>query len=88
VEEEKVMLTEVARARLKNLMRRAKLLRSISITTMTSAFFVMDSDKKITRALEGIPVVGREELEEIEDSEELLERLREKSPGKALYRSS
>lgn len=80
VEEEKVMLTEVAKARLKNLIRRAKLLRSISITTMTTAFFVMDSDKKVTKALEGIPVVGRGELEEIEDSEELLEKLKEKSP--------
>ena len=88
VEEENVMLTEVARTRLKNLMRRAKLLRSISITTMTSAFFVVDSDKKVTKAVEGIPVVGRGELEEIDDSEELIERLKEKSLGKVLYRSS
>lgn len=88
VEEENVMLTEVARACLKNLMGRAKLLRSISITTMTSAFFVVDSDKKVIRALKGVPVVGRRELEEIENAEELLERLKEKSLGKVLYRSS
>jgi putative transcriptional regulator len=88
VEEDKVMLTEVARARLQDLIRRAKLLSSISRTTLTSAFFVMDSDKKVRKNLEGIPVVGRGELEEIEDSNELLEKLRKKSPGKVLYRSS
>ncbi len=88
VEEENVMLTEVARVRLKSLIRQAKLLRSISITTMTSAFFVVDSDKKAIRSLEGVPVVGKGELEEIEDAEELLERLKEKSLGKVLYRSS
>lgn len=88
VEEEKVMLTEVARMRLRNLTIRAKLLKSISITTMTSAFFVVDSDKRTIKSLEGIPVVGRGELDKIEDAEELLEKLKEKALGKVLYRSS
>jgi putative transcriptional regulator len=88
VEKEKVMLTKVARAKLRDLWRRARLLRSISRTTKASAFFVVDSEKGVGQNLEGIPVVGRGELNGIEDSEELLERLSEKSGGKILYRSS
>lgn len=79
VEKEKVMLTKVARAMLRDLWKRARLLMSISKTTKTTAFFVVDSDKTVRQTLEGVPVVGKRELEGLEDSKELLERLTEKS---------
>lgn len=77
LEEEKVMLANVAREKIIVLLKRAKILRSISDTTNTNAFIVNDSLK--VKSMEGVPIFNKAELEEMEESGELFERLEERA---------
>ncbi len=77
VEAETVMLANIAREKLGVLFKRARILKSISDTTKTSAFIVSDS-AGVEDSLEGVPVVRKTELDEMEGSGELVERLEER----------
>ena len=83
IEEEKVMLTNISREKLRILLKRARILKSISDTTKTSAFFVLDSGGR-KESLEGVPIVHKVELNEMEESEELVEMLEERAGGNRL----
>lgn len=85
VEEEKVMLANIPREKLRVLLKRARILKSISDTTKTSAFFVFDSARG-KESLEGVPIVHKVELNEMEESEELVEMLEERAGGKPKFR--
>lgn len=73
---EEVMLTEIARQG-RQIVAKAGILRSISETAKTKAFFI-SFRKDFKKNLEGVPVVGKEELNEIEKPEELVDTLKER----------
>jgi putative transcriptional regulator len=80
VEEDKVMLANIPREKLEVLLKRARILKSISNTIKTAAFFVIDSSGA-KGSLEGVPIVHKVELDEMEESGELFERLEERVGG-------
>jgi putative transcriptional regulator len=75
-EEEEVMITKLSRSSHGRISECARILKSISVTVGTDAFFVMDASKKFKKNIHGIPAVKREELERIDDSDELMEVLK------------
>lgn len=78
-DEEEVMLTKVVKLGLRKLLERARILKSISETVKTGAFFVIDSSRDFKKNIEGIPVIKKEELENIDKSDELLDTLSERA---------
>lgn len=80
VEEGTVMLANIPREKLRVLLKRARILKSISNTLKTSAFFVFDS-AGAKDSLEGVPIVHKMELNKMEESDELVEMLEERAGG-------
>lgn len=78
-DEEEVMLTKVVKLGLRKVLERARILKSISETVRTGAFFVIDSSRDFRENIEGIPVVKKEELENIDKSDELVDTLSERA---------
>lgn len=85
--EAEVILTKVVKFGLRKVLERAKVLKSISETVRTGAFFVTDSSRGFRENIGGIPAVKKEELESIEKSGELVDMLSARAQ-KNLYRSS
>lgn len=73
--EDDLLLTKVVKLGLKRMIGRARVLKSISDTAQTEAFFVVESDKSFKTNFGGIPVIKRDELEEIQESDELVETI-------------
>lgn len=74
--EDEVLLTRVQLSS-HRLEAKAKILRSISHTVNTQAFFIIRKTKQ--RCIKGIPVVKKSELEEMQDARELIELIRERA---------
>ncbi len=70
-----VMITKLSRLSSGRISESAKILKSISDTVKTEAFFVMDANAGFKKNIHGIPAVKTEELEKIDDSEELIDVL-------------
>jgi len=68
-----VMITKLTKTSPSGVQKSAKIIKSISDTTGTQAFFVMDAHTKFKENIHGIPAIKKEELEKIEDSGELIE---------------
>jgi putative transcriptional regulator len=75
-EEEDVMITKLSRFSPRRVSESAKIIKSISDTAKTEAFFVMDANIKFRKNIHGIPAIKREELEKIDDSDELIDVLK------------
>jgi len=77
-DEEYVMITKLLRLRFSSgrIFENAKILKSISDTVKTEAFFVMDANTAFKKNIHGIPAVKKEELEKIDDSDELIDVLK------------
>lgn len=75
-EEGEVMITKLSRSNYGRISECARILKSISVTVGTDAFFVMDASKKFKKNIHGIPAVRRAELEKIDDSDELIDVLK------------
>ncbi|MBC7115092.1 MAG: putative transcriptional regulator [Archaeoglobi archaeon] len=65
--------------RIEALKRRARLLRSLSEIACAHSVFILDSSCSVPKNIEGNPVVNREELEDFDDSKELIEVIYERS---------
>jgi putative transcriptional regulator len=72
-EEGGVMITKLSKTSSKRVSESAKIIKSISDTANTEAFFVMDAHTKFKKNIHGIPAIKREELEKIDDSDELID---------------
>ncbi len=74
--EEDILLTRVQLSSCR-LEKKAKILRDISNVINTQAFFVIRRTRK--RCISGIPIVRKAELEEMNDTKELIELIRERT---------
>jgi len=77
--EKEVMLTKVVKFGLRKVLERARILKSISETVMAGAFFITDSSRDFRENIGGIPVIKKEELENIDKSGELVDTLIERT---------
>lgn len=75
-EEGDVMITKLTKTSPKGVSKSAKIIKSISDTANTGAFFVMDTRTKFKKNIHGIPAIKKEELEKIDDTDELLDVLK------------
>ncbi len=75
-EEDNVMITKLSKTSPASVSRSAKIIKSISDTANTEAFFVMDAHTKFKKNIHGIPAIKKEELEKIDDSDELIDVLK------------
>jgi|Deesub1362A_J573_1020465.scaffolds.fasta_scaffold11462_2 putative transcriptional regulator len=75
--EGEVLLTKVARCCTREVVERAKLLRSISATVKREAFILLDSGR--TKNIAGVATVTKREVEEMEDPRHLLELIEERA---------
>lgn len=71
-----VMITKLTKTSPKGVSKSAKIIKSISDTAKTEAFFVMESHTKFRENIHGIPAIKEEELERIDDSDELIDVLK------------
>jgi putative transcriptional regulator len=71
-EDENLMLTKVRHSG-QGVRRDAKILKSISKTALADPFFVVEHTKE--KSFSGIPVIFKDELDEIEESQALVEAL-------------
>jgi putative transcriptional regulator len=75
-EEGDVMITKLTKTSPRSVLKSAKIIKSISDTAKTEAFFVMDTHAKFKKNIHGIPAIKKEELEKIDDSDELIDVLK------------
>ncbi len=73
-DQEELFFTKISEEALTGLKKRARILKSVSEIAQSGAFFVV-ARHGIEDSLEGVPVVKREELDEIEETEELVETI-------------
>ncbi len=77
-EEGSVMITKLTKMSPIGISKSAKIIKSISDTAKTEAFFVMDAHAKFRKNIHGIPAIKRDELERIDDSDELIDVLKDR----------
>jgi putative transcriptional regulator len=72
-EESDVMITKLTKTSAEGVSNSARIIKSISDTAKTEAFFVMESHTKFRENIHGIPAIKEEELARIDDSDELMD---------------
>ncbi|WP_456475724.1 transcriptional regulator [Candidatus Pyrohabitans sp.] len=74
---EAVLLAKAARCCSREVMERAKILRSIAETVNRGAFILLDSGR--VKNISGVATIARRELEELQDARHLLELIEERA---------